>query len=120
MINFFKSEDVRIFPCTYRGLDSLKSSGIVSDEGQVFKQSINIDPESHMLSEYNLAHLAGLPAGKTSYINSFELTTDKILSKLDCVIHGYHIRLKNINTYSSKPATGTAELEPIDDDSLPF
>lgn len=92
MMNFFKSEDIRIFPCTYRGLNTT-ASALISEDNQKYIKSLNIDPESHMLSEYNLTTLANYPAGKNSYI------IDKDSTTLDCVIKGYHIRIANLNKY---------------------
>lgn len=65
---FFKSEDVKIFPCYNRGVDYNK--------------------EARLATEYNFTHLPGLFMGYDSYI--IESKGDSEPKLFRCVIHGYY------------------------------
>jgi len=79
MANYFKSSDVKVFPCAYRGQ--------------------GIDMEASSFTEYNFTNIyskQGLK--KESFIISY---TD---NKLKCVIGGYYFEIQNLNNYFTNEA----------------
>lgn len=74
-MNFFKSEDVKVFPCAYRGTDS---------QGNYF------NPESIIQSEFNFVNSPNRH-WKGSYVISY---TNNILK---VVINGYYFEISNIS-----------------------
>lgn len=74
MANYFKSTDVKIFPCAYRGQ--------------------NINPEASSFTEYNFTNIYSKQGEKKeSFIISY---TE---NELKCVIGGYYFEITNFNTY---------------------
>lgn len=73
---FFKSKDIKVFPCSYRGNYT---------ENNV---TYTFDPESRLNTEYNFANLPGF-TGHESYIISY----DSADSLLKCVIGGYYFEI---------------------------
>ena len=74
--NFFKSKDVRAFPCSYRG----------NYGGSTF------DPESRLNTEYNFTHLGG---ANESYVIDYN-AAEQILR---LVIGGYYFEISNAAAY---------------------
>ena len=74
MANYFKSTDVKIFPCAYRGQ--------------------NINPEASSFTEYNFTNIYSKQGEKKeSFIISY---TE---NELKCVIDGYYFEITNLNNY---------------------
>lgn len=74
MANYFKSTDVKIFPCAYRGQ--------------------NINPEASSFTEYNFTNIYSKQGEKKeSFIISY---TE---NELKCVIGGYYFEITNFNKY---------------------
>ena len=79
MANYFKSTDVKIFPCAYRGQNA-------SNEP--------INPEASSFTEYNFTNIYSKQGEKKeSFIISY---TE---NELKCVIGGYYFEITNFNTY---------------------
>lgn len=74
--NFFKSKDVKAFPCSYRG----------NYGGSTF------DPESRLNTEYNFTHLGG---ANESYVIDYN-AAEQILR---LVIGGYYFEISNAAAY---------------------
>ena len=72
-MQYFDSNKVKIFPCTYRGTDA---------DAAVY------DPEARLLSEYNLTHLPARLPGRTSYV--IQYTNGKLL----CNMAGYLVEIE--------------------------
>ena len=68
---FIESENVKVFPCSYRGFNN---------DGHVF------DPEASGFTEYNFANIYGKQTKLISW-------TDNLLK---CIIDGYYFEIKNI------------------------
>ena len=79
MANYFKSTDVKIFPCAYRGQNA-------SNEP--------INPEASSFTEYNFTNIYSKQGDKKeSFIISY---TE---NELKCVIGGYYFEITNFNEY---------------------
>lgn len=79
MAKYFKSEDVKVFPCAYRGQNA-------SNEP--------INPEASSFTEYNFTNIYSKQGEKKeSFIISY---TE---NELKCVIGGYYFEITNFNTY---------------------
>ena len=79
MANYFKSADVKIFPCAYRGQNA-------SNEP--------INPEASSFTEYNFTNIYSKQGEKKeSFIISY---TE---NELKCVIGGYYFEITNFNEY---------------------
>lgn len=79
MANYFKTTDVKIFPCAYRGQNA-------SNEP--------INPEASSFTEYNFTNIYSKQGEKKeSFIISY---TE---NELKCVIGGYYFEITNFNTY---------------------
>lgn len=79
MANYFKSTDVKIFPCAYRGQNA-------SNEP--------INPEASSFTEYNFTNIYSKQGEKKeSFIISY---TE---NELKCVIGGYYFEITNFNKY---------------------
>lgn len=72
-MQYFDSNKVKIFPCTYRGTDA---------------NAAVYDPEARLLSEYNLTHLPARLPGRTSYV--IQYTNGKLL----CNMAGYLVEVE--------------------------
>ena len=68
---FIESENVKVFPCSYRGFN---------DDKNIF------DPEASGFTEYNFANIYGKQTKLISW-------TDNLLK---CIIDGYYFEIKNI------------------------
>ena len=68
---FIESENVKVFPCSYRGFNN---------DGHIF------DPEASGFTEYNFANIYGKQTKLISW-------TDNLLK---CIIDGYYFEIKNI------------------------
>ena len=82
MANYFRSEDVKVFPSAYRGQ--------------------NINPEASSFTEYNFTNIYSKQSEKKeSFIISYTKTKnesgDTLESKLKCVIGGYYFEINFIN-----------------------
>lgn len=87
--NFFKSTDIQVFPCAYRGYQGSNES-----DNKVF------DPESRMFTEQNSIRSSYNVYGKEdSYILDYNLATGS--DYLEIVIKGYYFRINNFNTYKN-------------------
>lgn len=74
MVNYFKTGDVKVFPCAYRGQ--------------------NINPEASSFTEYNFTNIYSKQGEKKeSFIISY---TE---NELKCVIGGYYFEIANFNRY---------------------
>ena len=79
MANYFKSTDVKIFPCAYRGQNASNES---------------INPEASSFTEYNFTNIYSKQGEKKeSFIISY---TE---NELKCVIGGYYFEITNFNEY---------------------
>ena len=79
MANYFKSKDVKVFPCAYRGQDENKEP---------------INPEASSFTEYNFTNIYSKQGNKKeSFIVSYTET------ELKCVIGGYYFEITNFNNY---------------------
>ncbi len=82
-LNFFKSEDIKVFPCAYRGKKN--------DLGSEY-----FNPESIIQSEFNFTNTSN-KHWKESYIISYNSTNNE----LACVIAGYYFKIRNLNNYTA-------------------
>lgn len=89
-MNYFKSEDVKIFPCTYRGNAETKDVANGAEGSEQVKIFKAFDPEANLMSEYNYTNLPGIVNGLDSYVINYD-TTGKLLK---CVIGGYYFEIK--------------------------
>lgn len=80
-MKYFKSKDVKVFPCSYRGYYDIKDGENTIVDGRVF------DPEARIPSEYNLISLAS----KDGVHNSFVISNENNLLKL--VLGGYYFEI---------------------------
>jgi hypothetical protein len=92
---YFLSRDIKVFPCTYRGVITEDLNTEDKTDRQAF------DPESRLVSEYNYTHLPGIVNDKKSYIVDYTNDT------LKCVISGYYFEIYNISTYPDIDISGT-------------
>ena len=69
---FIESENVKVFPCSYRGFDK---------SGNIF------DPEANGFTEYNFANIYGKQTKLISWSDGL----------LKCIIEGYYFEIKNIS-----------------------
>ena len=83
-MSYFKSKDVRVFPCSYRG-NYEKDSG-----------SVTFDPESRLNTESNLISAGGKLGLKENYL------IEKTDSVAKFVICGYYFEISNINSYDDQ------------------
>ena len=105
MANYFKSKDVKVFPCAYRGQ--------------------NINPEASSFTEYNFTNIYSKQGNKKE---SFIVSYTK--NELKCVIGGYYFEITNFNKYKKSdykylaikiaskelvPFDGTASAGSLDD-----
>lgn len=82
MANYFKSNDVKVFPCAYRGQTA---------------DNEPINPEASSFTEYNFTNIYSKQGtNKGSFVISY---TD---NELKCVIGGYYFEIANLNTYTDK------------------
>ena len=94
MANYFKSKDVKVFPCAYRGQ--------------------NINPEASSFTEYNFTNIYSKQGEKKeSFIISY--TEDE----LKCVIGGYYFEITNFNTYKKSDYKYLA-IKIADKELVPF
>ena len=83
-MNYFKSKDVRVFPCSYRG-NYEKDSG-----------SVTFDPEARLNTESNLISAGGKLGLKENYLIE---KTDNVAKFVIC---GYYFEISNINSYDDQ------------------
>ena len=83
-MNYFKSKDVRVFPCSYRG-NYEKNSG-----------SVTFDPEARLNTESNLISAGGKLGLKENYL------IEKSDNVAKFVICGYYFEISNINSYDDQ------------------
>jgi len=88
---YFKSADIKVFPCSYRG-------NYLITTGDHQHQTYAFDPESRLTTEYNFTHLHSVGDMSSSYIIAYDESdsTNKILY---CVIGGYYFEISHINRY---------------------
>ena len=84
-MNYFKSKDVRVFPCSYRG-NYEKNNG-----------SVTFDPEARLNTESNLISAGGKLGLKESYF--IEKTSGNVAKFVIC---GYYFEISNINSYNDQ------------------
>ena len=68
---FIESENIKVFPCSYRGFN---------DDKNIF------DPEASGFTEYNFANIYGKQTKLISWTGNL----------LKCIIDGYYFEIKNI------------------------
>lgn len=112
-IKYFRSEDIKVFPCSFRG-------NYLIETGDYQNQSYAFDPESRLTTEYNFTHLHSIGNPSSSYV--IEFNEDNGILK--CVIGGYYFEISNINTYIEDLKNKTLaiqldeiELKPSETDS---
>lgn len=81
---YFKSKDVRVFPCSYRG-NYEKNNG-----------SVTFDPEARLNTESNLINAGGKLGFKENYL------IEKADNVAKFVICGYYFEISNINSYDAE------------------
>lgn len=92
--NYFLSEQVKVYPSTYRGYVPTESGTDPTDVP-------TFDPEARLLTEYNFVNLPGLNLIQPSYIASVTGAED-ITSAADtgatiiCVVGGYYFEISNL------------------------
>ena len=84
-MSYFKSKDVRVFPCSYRG-------NYEKDNG-----SVTFDPEARLNTESNLISAGGKLGLKESYL--IEKTSGNVAKFVIC---GYYFEISNINSYDDQ------------------
>ena len=84
-MSYFKSKDVRGFPCSYRG-NYEKNNG-----------SVTFDPEARCNTESALINAGGKLGLKESYL--IEKTSDNVAKFVIC---GYYFEISNINSYDDE------------------
>ena len=100
MANYFKSKDVKIFPCAYRGQD---------------RNDAPINPEASSFTEYNFTNIYSKPGlKKDSFIISYTA------NELKCVIGGYYFEIINLNTYTDKSKYKYLAIKVLDKELIPF
>jgi hypothetical protein len=94
---YFKSKNVKVFPCSYRGVYTLENKGTEKDN------SFTFDPESRLTTEGSFTNIPGYsigysPLNKNSYIISYTTTGSDTTKTglLKCVIGGYYFEINNI------------------------
>ncbi len=100
MANYFKSKDVKIFPCAYRGQDS---------------NGTPINPEASSFTEYNFTNIyskSGLK--KESFIISYTA------NELKCIIGGYYFEITSLNDYTDKSKYKYLAIKVLDKELIPF
>ena len=80
-MSFFKSEDVKVFPCAYRGT-------YAGEDGKVYY----FNPESIIQSEFNFVNSPNRH-WKESYVISYKNDV------LKCIINGYYFEISHIDYY---------------------
>ena len=99
MANYFKSKDVKVFPCAYRGQDENKEP---------------INPEASSFTEYNFTNIYSKQGNKKeSFIVSYTET------ELKCVIGGYYFEITNFNKYKKSDYKYLA-IKIADKELVPF
>ena len=83
-MNYFKSKDVRVFPCSYRGNYEINNG------------SVTFDPEARLNTESNLINAGGKLGLKENYL------IEKTDSVAKFVICGYYFEISNINNYNDQ------------------
>lgn len=94
---YFKSTEVKIFPCYRRGVyDVSGSMGNETTDIVTKSKSARYDHTARLITEYNLTHLYGMGGKYDSYIVSttMDTTTQKIL-KICAIIKGYYFEITN-------------------------
>ena len=94
-MKFFKSTDVKVFPCTYRGQDN---------EGKYFNQESIVQTEFNFVNSSN-SHL------QSSYIIPTIVNNHEIIinnNTLKCVIKGYYFEISHLDTYGFDAAVDFA------------
>ena len=89
-ISYFRSENVKVFPCAYRGYRRLVDNNAANTSHVVY------NPESRGFTEYNYSHVyPRLDKENGSYLVSWE-NSNQSNGKLCCVIGGYYFELYNV------------------------
>ena len=84
-MTYFKSEDIRIFPCAYRGFKPAESTEALNAAPVVW------NADASLTTEYNLTHMFSHLLGQHSFIvSSPEKTND---ADFKCVINGYYFEI---------------------------
>ena len=83
-MNYFKSKDVRVFPCSYRGNYEINNG------------SVTFDPEARLNTESNLISAGGKLGLKENYLIE---KTDNVAKFVIC---GYYFEISNINSYDDQ------------------
>ena len=103
-MNYFKSKDVRVFPCSYRGNYEINNG------------SVTFDPEARLNTESNLISAGGKLGLKENYLIE---KTDNVAKFVIC---GYYFEISNINSYddqlSNKRLFVKLANKPIKDDDV--
>lgn len=81
-MNFFKSADVKVYPCGFRGYDA---------NNKMF------NPKARMTTEEGLIGLGGAGDLRSSYVISY---SNESYGTLDAVIGGYRFKISNITGYT--------------------
>lgn len=95
-LTYIRSEDVKVFPCAYRGYIS---NGVDNGTNKVF------DPEARAFTEFNYSNIFSKPSeNKKSFIISWDTIATNTsgqettsIQVLKCVIGGYYFEIKNIS-----------------------
>ena len=88
-IKYFKSEDVRVFPCAYRGYTTLQTSTLTRT---IF------NPEARAFTEKNFTNIySKASANKQSFIISWG-NDEQSHGLLKCVVNGYYFEISNFNS----------------------
>lgn len=99
MANYFKSKDVKIFPCAYRGQDANNEP---------------INPEASSFTEYNFTNIYSKQGKKKeSFIISYTET------ELKCIIGGYYFEITNLADYE-KSSYKYLAIKVINKELVPF
>lgn len=99
MANYFKSNDVKIFPCAYRGQDAHNEP---------------INPEASSFTEYNFTNIYSKQSEKKeSFIISY---TE---NELKCIIGGYYFEIINLANYE-KSSYKYLAIKVVNKELVPF
>ena len=86
-MTYFNSEDIRVFPCAYRGFKPTESAEALDAAPHVW------NADASLTTEYNLTHMFSHLLGQQSFIvSSPEKTTDEN-ADFKCVINGYYFEI---------------------------
>ena len=83
-MSYFKSKDVRVFPCSYRGNYEINNG------------SVTFDTEARLNTESNLISAGGKLGLKENYLIE---KTDNVAKFVIC---GYYFEISNINSYDDQ------------------